>query len=84
MQISKSYKWQIRDFEMKTVWIQASHEELGLGNSYDPASARSNAAELSKEVEALLLIELVKNGKLHPNQISKELAPWLPQLNHDR
>ncbi len=39
---------------------------------------RATYAALSKECEALLLIEEVKLGRVHPSQIKERLHPWLP------
>lgn len=81
MLVTKSYKFNPFQFQSKGIEITVSHDELGLGSPHDISSLRETFGIMARETEALLLIEQVKLGIIHPNQIAEKLRPWLPPIS---
>ncbi len=81
MQIKKGFKYQNESFGSKTFEVVFTHQELGLADPTSVEELRNVLASLSFEAEALLAIELVKLGRLHPQQIKERLHPWIQSSN---
>ncbi len=78
MQITKGFKFQNRDFGSKTFEVTLTHSELGLSDPTSVEETRDVIAELAFQAEALCVIEEVKCGLVHSDQISERLRPWAP------
>lgn len=81
MQVSKSFKFRVADYHMRDFHVSVSHAEIGLPEPSSVEEARQTYATLSMQVEALCLIEMVKCGLIHPDQIGEKLQPWLTKSN---
>lgn len=78
MELSKGFKVQTVQFENRTFYVSLSHKEIGLADPTSVQELRDTAAELSLQAEALVLIEMVKCGRIQPSSIAERLRPWLP------
>ncbi len=78
MQVHRGLKWRVAEYETESFLIGVSHEELGLPTPTDDKSAYDTAARLSYHVKALLTLEEVKLGRVHPSQIADTLKNFIP------
>lgn len=78
MLVSKEFKYSPFQFESKAFFVSLSHDEVGLPSPSDIETVRATADAMSRVLEGLLIIEKVKLGLIHPDQVATQLQPWIP------
>jgi hypothetical protein len=79
MEVTKTLKFQNEQFGSRGVSIAVTHSELGLSPPASIDELYQAYQTLSYHSEALLLLEEVKLGRVHPNQLREKLRNWLPK-----